>query len=506
VALLCLQRIDEALQAVKALQAESESTDKEVHALSKDVARALQERQGNFDIEAMVKETGPLMVQSVSRRHADYESSDIELRDPGMGSKGRGFFARTTLQAGTLVLAAKAFVHAEMPRYSQDLNVSLDATSQRMDLGSQSIVISKAILELVANPERGQDLYSLRTGDAAFDDPARPSDTTRVDVPRIRAICQNNWFSTQSELSNLKEMRLIYQLGRPLTPEEEREHSVGKCSFQGSGLWIRPSLFNHSCLPNCVYQVVGDFMFVITSRLVKAGDELCIPYTDIHQPFPKRSRRFSSWNSGRGFECACPRCVECRCRPELVDIETEVYKARAAASKRFIAPNTPLEINTIISSSRRSQLARKLKALPTTCQAPLSVIYELDAKAKLSEGKCTAAATSFHNLLLAESHAFDAFGLTFLVIHARLHLVAAEWIQEDKASAIRELTALYKHVCCPPSGFLAKDDLGLLMKMGTGLDRATVDHLFSMLGKPFQRPKGKKPRQFSLKGSGHPVK
>ena len=56
--------------------------------------------------------------------------------------------------------------------------------------------------------------------------------------------------------------------------------SMWMCSVQEdshlckrTGLWILPSLFNHSCIPNCAYHAVGDFMFVVTTLSVQPGDE-----------------------------------------------------------------------------------------------------------------------------------------------------------------------------------------------------------------------------------------
>jgi hypothetical protein len=76
-----------------------------------------------------------------------------------------------------------------------------------------------------------------------------------------------------------------------------------------SGLWIRPSLFNHSCFTNCSYSSIGDFMFVFTTRDVKSDDELCIPYTCPDDTFEERSKVFARWNNSEGLVCVCPRCV-----------------------------------------------------------------------------------------------------------------------------------------------------------------------------------------------------
>ena len=44
------------------------------------------------------------------------------------------------------------------------------------------------------------------------------------------------------------------------------------------GLWPAFSLFNHSCLPNCVHYVVGSTMLVRAVRAVAAGEEVTVSY------------------------------------------------------------------------------------------------------------------------------------------------------------------------------------------------------------------------------------
>ncbi len=135
-------------------------------------------------------------------------------------------------------------------------------------------------------------------------------------------------FSTQSsdvEFIALELERWKRSLNHIPSPREVQEWQMkhGR-SMNGSGLWIRPSLFNHSCAPNCTWIVVGDFLLISTTRDVEAGEELCIPYVDIFQTYAEREEAFSRWNMGNGFICACERCQACREDPDLVAIEEEV--------------------------------------------------------------------------------------------------------------------------------------------------------------------------------------
>jgi hypothetical protein len=170
-----------------------------------------------------------------------------------------------------------------------------------MDVGSSAALLPAIVAALMRHPERGEALYSLSAGGAFAGPPPSGEAATRVDVPRIDAIRLGNAFA----------------LGA-VTPSHD----------QGSGLFVRPSLFNHSRAPCCTWHVVADFMFVRTSRAVLAGEELTLPYLDVRLPLAQRTAKLAAWggSSGGGFTCDCARCVEER--------EQKVVKqAKKAAGK-----------------------------------------------------------------------------------------------------------------------------------------------------------------------------
>lgn len=71
------------------------------------------------------------------------------------------------------------------------------------------------------------------------------------------------------------------------------------------GLWVLPSLINHSCAPNCLWLHVGSAMFVRSLRRLPAGEEVTIAYANVHLPIEERTEYFRS----RNCCCACARCA-----------------------------------------------------------------------------------------------------------------------------------------------------------------------------------------------------
>lgn len=45
-------------------------------------------------------------------------------------------------------------------------------------------------------------------------------------------------------------------------------------------LFLMTSMINHCCLNNCVKFTIGDYVFVLASRAISAGDELFLTYVE----------------------------------------------------------------------------------------------------------------------------------------------------------------------------------------------------------------------------------
>jgi hypothetical protein len=173
-------------------------------------------------------------------------------------------------------MAAKAFVFMPGGDALGNHLLAVGDTSASSSTGTNAVMLPAVIHTLLAHPERGTELYSLSGGAAYAAAPDLSAvAATRVDVKRISAILGNNWFSTCADeaAEQLAEYRWAVSLRRAPTMEEREKRQAAKQYRSGTGLWVRPALFNHSCAPNCVYRVVGDFMFIITTRPIAAEEE-----------------------------------------------------------------------------------------------------------------------------------------------------------------------------------------------------------------------------------------
>lgn len=72
------------------------------------------------------------------------------------------------------------------------------------------------------------------------------------------------------------------------------------------GLWIYPSFFNHSCLPNLFYYGIGDCLIAIAQQDIKENEELTINYISCEYEYTTRTKNIlMTWK----FECKCPLCI-----------------------------------------------------------------------------------------------------------------------------------------------------------------------------------------------------
>lgn len=74
----------------------------------------------------------------------------------------------------------------------------------------------------------------------------------------------------------------------------------------GIGIYSTPSLFNHSCSPNCVVTFNGIEMNIITVKEIDVNDEMTIPYVDIGLPKEQRKKDLQSHFF---FDCNCYICL-----------------------------------------------------------------------------------------------------------------------------------------------------------------------------------------------------
>ncbi|KAJ4455727.1 hypothetical protein PAPYR_9219 [Paratrimastix pyriformis] len=234
-------------------------------------------KNGHYDRYAMATE------QRTDGRlpsiHRDaFTSSKVAFK--ATSKKGRGGFAQVSLPEGELLVASRALAFVPYDRNALYRRINWEITTEEkmpaLEQGPECQLASSTVQFLLEYPERAHEVYRLTAG-SAFDRLPAPSG---LDLARIHALCRLNRFNGNNYL------RCFVRYGKP----------IADLNFS-SGLWGPPSQFNHSCAPNCTWEVVGDFMFVRTIRPVEAEEELCVSYRFFSVP-------------ERGYDgCLCDWCA-----------------------------------------------------------------------------------------------------------------------------------------------------------------------------------------------------
>lgn len=270
----------------RCLQAQLELTpgDQDAQALMKrNKDRLREQQQGRYDIIAIEKS-----VPSQPRVDAaDYISNTV-IRNSGPG-RGRGLFATRDIELGDLVLAETAFCsvwgHDTSYQESPQHDVPASETPRPGNVSLWRETLTKA----TRNPARGSELLHLYSDyNGTESRKSEINDLLLTDAYQIRDIVMHNAFGVHS----VKESE----------DESHEQHS--------SGIWIRASYMNHSCVPNTTRIVQGDLMMLHASRPIKKGEEITGSYIGIDRYDGRAEVLESVW----GFRCDCPMCVaDSRC-------------------------------------------------------------------------------------------------------------------------------------------------------------------------------------------------
>ena len=218
---------------------------------------------------------------SRARPRADAASftSNTKVRDsPG---RGRGLFATRDIHAGEIVMCEKAFCVVWGHESDALIAMTYDVRDDR--IRASPVGLSRStVRKLLSNPSQIEgviDLYGDYQGDGK--NTSKTEDGSVVDTFRVHDIISRNAFSLGSQ------------------------HGEESASNASTGLWIRASYINHSCIANTKKEYIGDLMVLYASRPITVGEEVFLSYDESSDFDAKQTALMTTW----GFECNCVLCT-----------------------------------------------------------------------------------------------------------------------------------------------------------------------------------------------------
>jgi tetratricopeptide (TPR) repeat protein len=383
-------RPSEALESVQELLSKNPK-DRSLQDLYYDCERTIREQQGHYDLPAMRKAARSGSSSSKPLPfHADYLSPSIEISvdsDVVGGGKYRGCKAVRDIQENELLSASKAFVFVPASE-KESMTLQVDAYGSKIDSASQIQLVTEAISLLQRRPGVGKALYNLSAGLDPDVNAIPLTDTEMIDIPRIRRILNSNTFSVSDDSDvamHWEKKKESDKKGGRLTEDEAEQLQAMNKLKTGSGLWLKESMFNHSCTPNCVWTQIGDHMFIHSTRPIVVGEELCVSYVSPYYLYEKRVEVFRDWIvPGVGFECQCKWCHTMRSDPKLRRMEARVEAAYTQAGNEVSFKGTPMAK----AAERALPSTQRYLLLADYEQYPAHIQHHAAAKLHIFEGSC----------------------------------------------------------------------------------------------------------------------
>ncbi|KAH6721120.1 TPR domain-containing protein [Leptodontidium sp. MPI-SDFR-AT-0119] len=278
------------------------------------------------------------MVQSVSSgiihlNHATYSNS-VEIRSAA--GRGRGLFSTAFIKAGSLVLCENAFCLPDMYCEDKPKDAALFLQLRQKLYGDLGGGENERFWDLDA----GGYVRSGKEGVVVDGVPV-------VDSFLIEAIRLKNCFSCPRLSLDLLQAHLSTQPSAP--------------TLLSTGLWIKASYINHSCLPNLTRAFIGDMMLIHANSDIPPNTELTQQYLAPEAHFLTRRKELPlHWD----FACDCPLCstegkspdeMHQQRRDLVTKIKDQALKAQSQHTSHHMIPNGT--IKTI------ERLTRKLEEL-----------------------------------------------------------------------------------------------------------------------------------------------
>ncbi|KAK5133836.1 hypothetical protein LTR08_007167 [Meristemomyces frigidus] len=283
--------------------------------LRKTEVRLHEQATGEYDfrkIRAGLSKTAP---------RADAASFDRNTEVKKSPGRGHGLFATRDMDVGEIVLCEKAFC-VVWGHEDEALTVMTYDVRDDMIRGFPAGLCKAIVQKVLNNPsqiEKVMDLYGDYQGIGKH--LIMRDSGPVIDTFKVHDIVARNAFGPGPVYS-----------GGPRAEEDVRNASTG--------LWIRASYLNHSCVSNSKKEYVGDLMVLRAARPIGAGEEITHSYNESGDYDARTAALKTTW----GFACTCALCLAekadgtaLRTKRRALELEADAWAEveHAAKAKRI---------------------------------------------------------------------------------------------------------------------------------------------------------------------------
>ncbi|KAI1037026.1 hypothetical protein LB505_012561 [Fusarium chuoi] len=284
-------------------------------------ARLREEAEGTYDMKRIVSN----LSKAGGRSDTASYCGPTEIKNSPRA--GRGLFATRDIETNEIILCEKAFCaawsHEAETFTALACDLREDAAIKVFPAGLHKAVVRK----LLNNSSQVEKVLSLHGDYRGLGAKLHEVDGSPVtDTFQVHDIIQCNAFGMGQQ-----------------TEDED-------VSNASTGLWIRASYINHSCIPNTMKDFVGDLIIFRATRRIAAGEEITHSYDESSDYEARRANTLRTWN----FQC---RCQLCHVEGAERDHVRERRRQAGEKADRFAEANSPYSSSRIM--VRKAKMLRQ---------------------------------------------------------------------------------------------------------------------------------------------------
>ena len=214
----------------------------------------------------------------------EYLNNKIEIKYDKIN--GLSIYSKDKINKGEIIVVSKAIIAMDLKNKEPNKNLCIqydnpdkeeyERTGQLLTYKKDSELQNKLSYNLSNYPEDFKEFLYLFDGKNKNKNLEERIQSKEIDLKKIQNVLKFN-----SKI-------LIYD-DTPIT----------------EGLWFYPSLFNHSCIPNCFQFGFGDILIIIAINDIGKNSELCLNYLNNDIPYNMRQDLLKEKYD---FNCDCELC------------------------------------------------------------------------------------------------------------------------------------------------------------------------------------------------------
>ena len=277
--LLKLKKVYEAKNVIENNREFIEKNESEFFLIEEEIKNKMKNMEGEYDFSEIYK----MSKESFNIDIGEYINKKLEIKFTNY--KGVSIFSKEKIGRGELLIVSKAFV-------SSDPNKKENKEGAYMKYDNPDKGEKGNPFNLVIRPSEYLEeflSYKLSNYPEDFNDFFCLFDGNNINL--------NTEERKKNTSNDLKKIKNVIKYNSKMLYFAEEANS--------NGLWYYPSLFNHSCIPNCFNFGFGDILIIIALNDIEPNSELFTSYFYYDMLYDKRQEYLKN---NYNFDCYCELC------------------------------------------------------------------------------------------------------------------------------------------------------------------------------------------------------